>query len=407
MSIHGHGSVNIEQLKEWAKLLDVEQILDKTKSGLYGRYVSEEICRGIFNRFLHCIENLSETDYWYDKTMSILNRALIPAVFMVADNSIRVANFYEITVVAADIETKKKLIKGFNYLDIGYLHVIQDGKAVATIGQKSDLIWSCLYELFIKHDLYSIEHTLPNHEEIMSLQLTDTWGMSENEICNLVNDILFRCSTELGLNFKIYHIDPLITEEGISGYYELNSNKNYYEHVPVMYFNSAFALEDVRMQYLSYYHVLEYFFIRAQNNKFIDTIQTEGYLTAPLKHNELHKFLKKYANSMKELDSLKLVINKAIEIQSLRDWISLIPERATHLTNNTNQSIILNLSMNDNELISKLANRIYYYRCAIAHAKGDIDEYMAIPEISNNEISNEISLIRWIAENVIKQCSNW
>ena len=102
-----------------------------------------------------------------------------------------------------------------------------------------------------------------------------------------------------------------------------------------------------------------------------------------------------------------VVINKAIEIQSLRDWISLIPERATHLTHNTNQSIILNLSMNDNELISKLANRIYYYRCAIAHAKGDIDEYMAIPEISNNEISNEISLIRWIAENVIKQCSNW
>ena len=113
MSIHGHGSVNIEQLKEWAKLLDVEQILNKTKSGLYGRYVSEEICRGIFDRFLHCIENLSETDYWYDKTMSILNRALIPTVFMVADNSIRVANFYEITVVAADIETKKKLIKGF------------------------------------------------------------------------------------------------------------------------------------------------------------------------------------------------------------------------------------------------------------------------------------------------------
>ena len=161
------------------------------------------------------------------------------------------------------------------------------------------------------------------------------------------------------------------------------------------------------MQYLSYYHVIEYFFIRAQNHKFIDTIQVGGYLTTPLKHNELHKALKKYAYSMKELDSLKLVINKTIDAQTLINWINQVPERATHLANNTNQSIILNVAMNSNELLSKLTNRIYYFRCSIAHAKGDTDEYMAMPEIGNSEISKEISLIRWVAENVIKQCSNW
>lgn len=405
MSIYGHESVDLAKLKEWAKNLDVEQVLDKSKNGLYGQFASEDICKGLLGSFLHCIEDLVEGDDWYYKTIPSLNQALMPAVFMVADNAIRVANYYEIIIVASDIETKKKIIKGFDYLDVGYLHVIQDGKSIATIGQKSDLIWLCLYEMFIKYDQFGIEHTLPNHEEIMSLQLTDTWGLSEYEIRDIVNEVLFKCSTELNLNFKIYHIDPLITKEGVSGYYELKSNIEHYESIPIMYFNCAFAIEDVRMQYLSYYHVIEYFFIRAQNNKFIDTIR--GYLTTPLKHNELHKVLKKYAYSMKELDSLNLVINKAIDVQTLIDWINRVPERVTYLANNTNKRIVLKVNMNNEELLTKLTNRIYYFRCSIAHAKGDTDEYIAMPEISNSEISKEISLIRWVAENVIKQCSNW
>ena len=67
------------------------------------------ICRGLLDGFLKCIEDLSEDDFWYEKTMPILNRALVPAVFMVADNAIRVANFYEIIIIAADVETKKKM----------------------------------------------------------------------------------------------------------------------------------------------------------------------------------------------------------------------------------------------------------------------------------------------------------
>lgn len=406
MSVYGYREVNLSQFKEWAKNLDIEQILDKPKMSLYDCDDFKDIIRENFANFLQCVEDLVEGDCWYDKTIPLLNSMLIPAIFMVADNAIRVANYYEIIIVASNVDTKKKMMEGFSYIDIGFLNVIQDGKVIANIGQKSDLIWLCLYELFVKNDLYVIEHTLPNHEEIMSLQLVDTWGLSEQEIRDLVNDILFRCSTELDLNFKIYHIDPLITEKGVYGCYELRNIKHY-ESVPIMYFNSAFALEDVRMQYLSYYHVIEYFFIRAQNNKFIDTIQAGGYLTTPLRHNELHKILKKYAYSMKELESLKLVINKAIDIQALRDWINQIPERSVHLTKNANSNIILNVTMKDDDLLSKLANRIYYFRCSIAHAKGDTDEYVAMPEISNTEISKEISLIRWVAENVIKECSNW
>ena len=109
MSIYGHNSVDLVLLKEWAKQLDVEDVIEKSAKGLYGKYSSEIICRGFLEGFLKCIGDLREDDFWYDKVMPILNRALVPAVFMVADNAIRVANFYEITIVASDVETKKKM----------------------------------------------------------------------------------------------------------------------------------------------------------------------------------------------------------------------------------------------------------------------------------------------------------
>ena len=55
---------------------------------------------------------------------------------------------------------------------------------------------------------------------------------------------------------------------------------------------------------------------------------------------------------------------------------------------------ILNLQAADDKLISSLAERIYFFRCAIAHAKGDADMYMAIPEISDTIICGELPLLK-------------
>ena len=54
----------------------------------------------------------------------------------------------------------------------------------------------------------------------------------------------------------------------------------------------------------------------------------------------------------------------------------------------------LNLQAADDKLISSLAERIYFFRCAIAHAKGDADMYMAIPEISDTIICGELPLLK-------------
>lgn len=74
-----------------------------------------------------------------------------------------------------------------------------------------------------------------------------------------------KCSVELGLNFSIVKLDKKLREIGVNKIYNLQINQNEYEIEPLMYFDNAISTKDVRMQYLSYYQVLEYFYNRAQN----------------------------------------------------------------------------------------------------------------------------------------------
>lgn len=404
MSLYAHTSVKLDLLKEWSRNLDVEDVIRRSGLGLYGKYSDEKMCRGLLNAFQRCVEDLKEGDDWRDTT-HILNKALMPALFKVSDNAIKVANYYEILIEASDVATKKKLIKGYDYLDVGYLHIKNGNQCIATIGEKSDLMWAVLFELFIKEGLYSINHTLPQHESIMALQLYDVCGKTDEEIRMVVDEIIFKCSAELGMQFKIVHLDEKITEEGISGYYELPTQIGEYEHIPMMYFNNAFASNDIRMQYLSYYHVLEYFYVRAQNYELIDKMNASSVLSYPIRHNDLRKVLNSYKNSTTEKESLKLVLKRTINIDDFKVWVKEVPERLSRITTSGVLEINVCLTATDEKIVSKLANRIYFFRCSIAHAKGDIDEFVALPEVSSEEIKQELPIVRWVAECAIK-CSS-
>ena len=52
-----------------------------------------------------------------------------------------------------------------------------------------------------------------------------------------------------------------------------------------------------------------------------------------------------------------------------------------------------------------IRDRIYSMRCSIAHAKGDVDEYIAVPTVSDSEIGLEIKLIKYVAYEALKACS--
>lgn len=408
MALYMERYINNSELKKWVSELSVDNIEEVNIAGKLTKLdkIKKEILRLQLSGFVQGVHSLKDGDDWRD-LLGICSMLFYDAFFKVNNNAIKIANYYECLVIASDLETKKKLVKGFDYLDIGAVNLYDGKKVIGCIGQKSDLLWSVLYNYFILEDEYGgITHTIPNHEEYMSIQLINVEKYNIEEIEHYVNEILLRCSVELCLNFKVVELDNNIREVGNDRIFELQVHKNQYEYIPLMYLNNALHSSDVRMAYLSYYQVLEYFFNRTQNYQLFDELNAGGFLTAAqINHRELKSVMKKYVNSLKEKESLKLVINKCLNVNNFKNWISKNPQYNNQYTQDTLSAINVDMSKSDEKIIGKIAERIYYFRCAIAHAKGDADEYLAIPEQSDAVICRELPLLKLIAIEALTICS--
>ena len=77
----------------------------------------------------------------------------------------------------------------------------------------------------------------------------------------------------------------------------------------MFYLSNANTINDERFKFLSYYQVIEYFFVRAQNNFFLNELKNINL--NKVNHNELRKALRNYKNKSNEKDALKLVLEWA------------------------------------------------------------------------------------------------
>ena len=193
------------------------------------------------------------------------------------------------------------------------------------------------------------------------------------------------------MDFKIVELDANYKLEGVAKTYDMQLKNLDYEYIPSLYFNNGLRSNDYRLAFLSFYQVIEYFFVRCQNYAFLAEYNN---LPTPLNHSALRKVLQQYKNSITERESVKLVLKKSLDIDDMSAWIL----SDIKLKN-------IDFSKSHDKIINKIAERIYTFRCAIAHAKGDIDEYMAIPALSNQDIKNEIPLVKYVALEVLKKCS--
>lgn len=402
MSIHGDGSVNISDLKNWVNCFNIRNMYPHHLRNK----LTDSAVEAQFLSFKKIILSLDDSDDWRSYC-GILSPIALKSLFQISENAIRIANYYECFVIPVDPETKKNLIKGFNYSSIGAVNIYNGTEPVGCIGEKSDLIWSVFYDYFIHEDEYgSIDHVYGRHEEVLSLQLINVTGLDLIDIEQRVKEILLKCSLELNLHFKIEYIDRKLSEVGVDDIYKLNVPKNEYEPEPAMYFSNAIGSTDTRVRYLSYYQVLEYFFVRSQNINFLEKLDAENIRdNGKIKHRELRSVLKQYNKTLKESESLKLVLARSVNINKLKIWIKSSTDREVLFCTKNGEIPILDLSANDEKIISKLADRIYYYRCAIAHAKGDIDGYIALPYQSDKTINSELPLIRYVASLALKKCS--
>ena len=304
---------------------------------------------------------------------------------------------------ALNLKTYKKIIKGFDYLDIGAIHMKDSaGNAVASIGEKSDLIWEVFYGYFVNENGDgSIDHVYSNHEKYLSIQLFNVEALSQEEIVARVNEILLHVSMVYDMDFKVFEVDSLIKCEGETPILRVEYTPTGFEEVPMFYLLNANNTNDERFKFLSYYQVIEYFFVRAQNYYFLEELKSIDMNN--VNHNELRKILANYKKVTNERETLKLVLKRAIDIPKFKTWINSNSEHFDIYCRS--QGYKIDLSKEDKKIISNIVERVYGYRCSIAHAKGDVEEYIAIPNISRKIIAAEIPLVKYLAYEVIKNCS--
>ncbi|CAI3924455.1 unnamed protein product [Commensalibacter communis] len=184
----------------------------------------------------------------------------------------------------------------------------------------------------------------------------------------------------------------------------------YHNHI-IDYYSLALSSNEPFAQYLSYYHVLEYFFDEVFNENLRKEFQNK--ITHPnfsyKNNNELDKvidFIKKETRDYKkngqgnELESLKLVLKKFINRGELQKRLS--PEQIEYyLKNKISFSHAPTISFKDTEgFYNHLAQRIYQTRNALVHSKeGNVGRYK--PYQDSEELSKEIPLIKLVAEQVI------
>ncbi|ALQ37506.1 hypothetical protein [Fusobacterium hwasookii] len=397
MSIFGDIRINIDSLKRYVNSFDISKIKNVDIGG-YNLEINNEL-KKMLEVSLDLINEIKEENDWIKCQMSLTQ--LFYNVFFKIDNiSIKIGDFYECLIEASNLKTYKNLIKGFgDFLDIGSIVIVDsDGNTIATIGKKSDFIFEILYQNFI-NDYH--EHLYSNHEEILSIQLFDVENLSTNELKLRVNEILLYISMNYEMDFKVFEANSFIKNIGNDLTLKVEYTPTGFEEIPMFYISNANTINDERFKFLSYYQVIEYFFVRAQNNFFLNELKNINL--NKVNHNELRKALRNYKNKSNEKDALKLVLDWAIDITNLKAWINSKSEYINTYCSSTEYKI--DLSKTEDKIITKLAERIYGYRCSIAHAKGDVEEYIAIPSISKEKITAELPLVKYLAYEVIAHCS--
>lgn len=347
------------------------------------------------------INQLKPGDDWRN-CQGFISHIFYNTFIRVNNNSIRIGDYYECFIIPSDMYTHKRIFKGFDYTSIGAIHIYDGEKVIATIGEKSDLMWDTFYDYFInENEDGSIDHTYVNHEQVLSIQLFDVEYKTIDELVLLMNEILLRVSMEYDMNFKIYSVDPVFKLIGDDSIRKMQYKPTGYEQVPMLYLNSAINSQDERLAYLSYYQVIEYFFVRLQNYYFLNELSQID--SQNVNHNELRKVLSRYKKISSEREALRLALIKSVDIPKFKSWI--VSDQKHQDTYCNSNFLKIDILEKDKKIISDLTERVYSYRCSIAHAKGDVDEYIAIPSLSNQKIADELPLLKYLAFAVIESCS--
>jgi len=198
---------------------------------------------------------------------------------------------------------------------------------------------------------------------------------------------------------------------------EIEPPKRRYINELVHFYARGNSGESLDYQYLSYYHILEYFFEKVYSDSVVEKMRLE--LTRPgfsyKRDKDLLKFEKTMRKAFQDFSSSSGVNEKEALVLTLKKYVPELNLLKDGL-NDISSSIVAYLKTNDSPfggskvdfdmleskgVYTALANRIYTTRNAIAHSKETLAKDKFIPYKHDKELLNEVILIKCVAEETI------
>ena len=183
----------------------------------------------------------------------------------------------------------------------------------------------------------------------------------------------------------------------------------------VDYYKLALSSRDPYIKYLSFYHIIEYFFDEVFKKKMIADLKDK--ITHPdfsyksdEKIYEVARFVKNRwkmndeSGQGDELESLKFVLNEYITVNDLKFRIDAIDSNAVNYYQSNKVSFCdaPNIGWNDTQgAITQIAKRVYYTRNALVHSKSGKNKERYRPYKDEKQLQKEIPLLKAIAEAII------
>lgn len=198
---------------------------------------------------------------------------------------------------------------------------------------------------------------------------------------------------------------------------EINPPHKIYISDLVYHYQTALSSETASLKFLSYYHIMEYFFEKVYNEDLLKIVKEKlispgfSYKNDKEINNLINTIQKKTkmrsdTSTFNEKEALKLVLKKYVSLDQLKDSLndydsSLIESYKTKEVSFSHGDKI-DFNSDEETVYKNISNRIYKTRNSIVHRKeGDKPQY--IPYKNEKQLLNEIPLMNILSEEVIIQ----
>lgn len=199
---------------------------------------------------------------------------------------------------------------------------------------------------------------------------------------------------------------------------ELEAPKRKYDPYIIEYYRQASESNDPFIQFISYYHILEYFYDEVFNKKLVDDIIEK--ITHPsfsYRNREKiknlaefsHKRLKGFGDNGQgnERESLKFVLREFVTIEELKSRIEELRQDPSYYENfvvSFSKGPTINFNDED-AMYTALAKRIYFTRNSLIHSKSNRRGETYRVNAHKDILKNEIPLLEAVSELVILNSS--